>query len=64
MRKRIVWVSLINLILSPVIFLWQILYSFFNYAEVSCIAIAGDVMREFLLLSTSTGQYHEFDYEL
>lgn len=34
LSKRILWVGLANLILSPVIFLWQILYSFFNYAEV------------------------------
>jgi autophagy-related protein 9 len=34
LSRRILWVGLANLALSPAIFLWQILYSFFNYAEV------------------------------
>ncbi|XP_039255460.2 autophagy-related protein 9A-like [Styela clava] len=28
------WAGFINLLLSPVIFVWQILYSFFSYAEI------------------------------
>lgn len=39
LSKRILWVGIANFILCPVIFLWQILYSFFRYAEVSCISI-------------------------
>jgi len=35
LSKRILRVGIANLVLCPVIFLWQILYSFFNYAEVS-----------------------------
>lgn len=35
LRKHILWVALINLLLCPVILLWQILHSFFSYAEVS-----------------------------
>jgi autophagy-related protein 9 len=34
LRKRILWIGLANFILMPLIFLWQILYSFFNYAEI------------------------------
>ncbi|XP_064456737.1 autophagy-related protein 9A-like [Ornithodoros turicata] len=33
LSKHILWVGLINLLLLPVIFLWQLLYSFFSYAE-------------------------------
>ncbi len=32
--RKICWIGIANLILSPVILLWQILYSFFRYAEV------------------------------
>jgi hypothetical protein len=34
LSKRILWIGIANFALSPIIFLWQILYSFFNYAEV------------------------------
>lgn len=34
LSRRILWVGIGNLLLSPLIFLWQILYSFFRYAEV------------------------------
>uniref|UniRef100_A0A1B6D492 Autophagy-related protein 9 n=1 Tax=Clastoptera arizonana TaxID=38151 RepID=A0A1B6D492_9HEMI len=34
MKKHILYVALINLFLCPLIMLWQILYSFFNYAEI------------------------------
>ncbi|CAH1789825.1 unnamed protein product [Owenia fusiformis] len=34
LSKKIMWYGVINLVLSPLIFLWQILYSFFRYAEV------------------------------
>eukprot|EP00057_Strongylocentrotus_purpuratus_P009413 XP_011663887.1 PREDICTED: autophagy-related protein 9A [Strongylocentrotus purpuratus] len=33
LSKHILWIGLANLILCPFIFLWQILYSFFSYAE-------------------------------
>ncbi|XP_041478449.1 autophagy-related protein 9A-like [Lytechinus variegatus] len=33
LSKHILWIGLANLVLSPFIFLWQILYSFFSYAE-------------------------------
>ncbi|XP_015116924.1 autophagy-related protein 9A isoform X2 [Diachasma alloeum] len=33
LSKHILWVGIANLILCPVIVLWQILYSFFNYGE-------------------------------
>ncbi|XP_071154798.1 autophagy-related protein 9A-like [Mytilus edulis] len=33
LSQRILWIGIANFILSPVIFLWQILYSFFRYAE-------------------------------
>jgi len=54
LRKRIAIAAFINLILSPVIFLWQILYSFFNYAEVSD---SGFNLGKYHI-SYSTGQYH------
>ncbi|KAG8236438.1 hypothetical protein J437_LFUL016965 [Ladona fulva] len=34
LSKQILWVGVANLILCPIILLWQILFSFFNYAEV------------------------------
>ena len=34
LSKHIFYVALANLLLCPIILLWQILYSFFNYAEV------------------------------
>lgn len=35
LEKHILWVGIANLLLCPLILLWQILYSFFNYAEVT-----------------------------
>jgi autophagy-related protein 9 len=35
LSKHILWIGIINFILCPLIFFWQILYSFFNYGEVS-----------------------------
>ncbi|KAJ8871308.1 hypothetical protein PR048_027625 [Dryococelus australis] len=34
LSKHIMWVGIANFLLCPLILLWQILYSFFNYAEV------------------------------
>ncbi|GLG98624.1 Autophagy-related protein 9 [Gryllus bimaculatus] len=34
LSKYILWVGIVNFVLCPLILLWQILYSFFNYAEV------------------------------
>jgi len=34
LKNRIAMLAMINLLLMPLIFLWQILYCFFNYAEV------------------------------
>lgn len=34
LSQRVLWLGIANLALSPLIFLWQILYSFFRYAEV------------------------------
>lgn len=34
LSKHILWFAVINFLLCPVILLWQILYSFFTYAEV------------------------------
>lgn len=33
--KHILWIGVANLVLCPLIMVWQILYSFFNNAEVS-----------------------------
>lgn len=35
LSKHILWVGVTNFLLCPLILLWQILYSFFNYGEVS-----------------------------
>ena len=35
LSKHILWLAIANLILCPLILLWQILYSFFTYAEVN-----------------------------
>ncbi|CAL7942786.1 unnamed protein product [Xylocopa violacea] len=34
LSKHILWVGIANFILCPLILLWQILYSFFNYVEI------------------------------
>ncbi|XP_078042423.1 autophagy-related protein 9 isoform X2 [Augochlora pura] len=34
LSKHILWVGIANFVLCPLILLWQILYSFFNYAEI------------------------------
>ncbi|KAK3105011.1 hypothetical protein FSP39_015123 [Pinctada imbricata] len=34
LSQRILWIGIANFVLSPLIFLWQILYSFFRYADV------------------------------
>lgn len=34
LSKHILWIGLANFILCPIVLLWQVLYSFFNYAEV------------------------------
>ncbi|CAK9827119.1 Autophagy-related protein 9A [Anthophora retusa] len=34
LSKHIMWVGIANLVLCPLILLWQILYSFFNYGEI------------------------------
>ncbi|XP_006825096.1 autophagy-related protein 9A-like [Saccoglossus kowalevskii] len=33
LSRRILWIGIANFLLSPFIFLWQILYSFFSYAD-------------------------------
>lgn len=34
LAKHILWLALINLILAPAILIWEVLYSFFYYAEI------------------------------
>ncbi|XP_022242594.1 autophagy-related protein 9A-like [Limulus polyphemus] len=34
LSKHILWIGLANFLLCPIVLLWQVLYSFFNYAEV------------------------------
>ncbi|XP_061934032.1 autophagy-related protein 9A isoform X2 [Apis cerana] len=34
LSKHILWVGIVNFLLCPLILLWQILYSFFNYGEI------------------------------
>jgi autophagy-related protein 9 len=35
LSKHITWYALVNLMLAPLIFLWQLLFFFFSYAPVS-----------------------------
>lgn len=35
LSKHITWYALVNLMLAPLIFLWQVLFFFFSYAPVS-----------------------------
>lgn len=35
LSRQIAWFALLNLILAPIIFLWQFLFFFFSYAAVS-----------------------------
>ena len=48
LARKILWVGIGNFLLSPLIFLWQILYSFFRYAEVSHIHV---LPRDFLVIA-------------
>lgn len=41
LSKHILWVGITNFILCPLILLWQVLYSFFNYGEVSNHSMSG-----------------------
>lgn len=34
LASRILWIGIANLLLCPVILVWQILYAFFSYTEV------------------------------
>lgn len=36
MRKTISWIALINVLLSPVIFTWQLIYKLCDNAQVRC----------------------------
>jgi hypothetical protein len=40
MSRQILLIGLANLLLSPIIFIWQIFYSFFRYAEVCLYLLA------------------------
>jgi autophagy-related protein 9 len=35
LSKQIFWVAIANLILSPIVFIWQLMFFFFHYADVS-----------------------------
>lgn len=35
LASRILWIGIANLLLCPVILVWQILYAFFSYTEVN-----------------------------
>ncbi|XP_014469719.1 PREDICTED: autophagy-related protein 9A [Dinoponera quadriceps] len=65
LSKHILWVGVTNFLLSPLILLWQILYSFFNYGEL--------IKREPGTLGTRTWSlygrlylrhFNELDHEL
>lgn len=65
LSKHILWVGVANLFLCPLILLWQILYSFFNYGEI--------IKREPGTLGTRTWSlygrlylrhFNELDHEL
>ncbi|XP_018329383.1 autophagy-related protein 9A isoform X2 [Agrilus planipennis] len=34
LARHVLWLALANLVFAPLVFIWQILYAFFNYAEV------------------------------
>lgn len=39
LSRQIAWLAIANFLLCPLIFLWQLMYFFFNYADVSILFI-------------------------
>lgn len=48
LSKHIAWYACVNLILAPLIFLWQVLFFFFSYAPVSYFSISSSTINNFL----------------
>lgn len=49
LSRHIAWFAMLNLLLAPIIFVWQLLYFFFSYAAVSCDSFFRDViLRSFV----------------
>ena len=51
LSKHIAWFALLNLILAPIVFLWQLLFFFFSYAAVSFIWNLFKFHRKFIEIS-------------
>lgn len=50
LSRHILWMGIANFILCPLIFLWQILYSFFRYAEVCYLSVLGNITEMILVI--------------
>ncbi|CAB3225106.1 unnamed protein product [Arctia plantaginis] len=65
LEKQIMWLALINLLLAPLIQAWQILYFFFNYAELIKRSPASLGLRTWSLYARVTlRHFNELEHEL
>ncbi|CAG9854013.1 unnamed protein product [Phyllotreta striolata] len=63
--RNILWLALINLCLAPIIFLWQVLYSFYSYGELIKREPGRMGMRNWSLYSKLYFRhFNELDHEL
>ena len=60
LRRRFFLFGLVNLLLAPVIFVWQLFSFFFNYAEVSaqCSVLSAQLKPAVLLLTSTVACAH------
>ncbi|XP_075990508.1 autophagy-related protein 9 [Anticarsia gemmatalis] len=65
LEKQIMWLALVNLLLAPLIQAWQILYFFFNYAELIKRSPASLGLRTWSLYARITlRHFNELEHEL
>ncbi|KAH9630330.1 hypothetical protein HF086_004463 [Spodoptera exigua] len=53
LERQILWLAIVNLLLAPLIQAWQILYFFFNYAEITEIRMSMQKHMNVVFLSAS-----------
>ncbi|KAJ8737382.1 hypothetical protein PYW07_000653 [Mythimna separata] len=65
LERQILWLAVVNLLLSPLIQAWQILYFFFNYAELIKRSPASLGLRTWSLYARITlRHFNELEHEL
>lgn len=59
LSKHITYYAIVNLMLAPLIFLWQVLFFFFSYAPVSILLLLKFISNQFILISMSLIDFEE-----